>query len=60
MIRIKFDFHESSYGTLEKLATEKGVTAAEIVRRALSLYESCNRRLKEFRVLTIEKSHLEG
>jgi len=55
MIRVKFSFHESSYDTLSRLAAEKGVREAEIVRRALSLYASCNKRLKEFPVCSISQ-----
>ena len=59
MLRVKFSFAESSHDTLYKLAIEKGVTAAEIVRRALSLYDSCNRELKSKDKLIITKEYLQ-
>lgn len=59
LIRVKFGFHEATYDRLLLLANEHKVSSAEIVRRALQLYDSCNRELKSKDKLIVTKEHLQ-
>ncbi len=60
LIRVKFGFHEDTYDTVTLLAAEQKVSTAEIVRRALSLYNSLHKRLKTHDHVIVNRDHLSG
>jgi hypothetical protein len=58
LIRVKFGFSEATYDALVRMGIELGVKESEVVRRALQLYVSLHKELKDKDQVTVTKEHL--